>query len=155
VSIIDRTLQVSAEAGIEQVQTVESVERLDETIHQGQYAVTENSSLLCRAENVDALIELTSHVESGAHVAMEAIENRKHLILSNADLEGTVGPILKRYADRAGVVIANAESDQPAVEMNLYRFVKSLGLRPLVCGNIKGLQDRYRNPTTQESFARQ
>jgi hypothetical protein len=27
--------------------------------------------------------------------------------------------------------------------------VKSIGLTPLLCGNIKGLQDRYRNPTTQ------
>jgi predicted homoserine dehydrogenase-like protein len=39
--------------------------------------------------------------------------------------------------------------------MNLYRFVKSLGLTPLLCGNIKGLQDRYRNPTTQAGFAKQ
>ena len=38
--------------------------------------------------------------------------------------------------------------------MNLYRFVKSLGVRPVLCGNIKGLHDRYRNPTTQEAFAR-
>ena len=41
------------------------------------------------------------------------------------------------------------------MQMNLYRFVQSIGLTPLVCGNIKGLQDRYRNPTTQESFAKQ
>jgi predicted homoserine dehydrogenase-like protein len=37
--------------------------------------------------------------------------------------------------------------------MNLYRFVKSMGLTPLLCGNIKGLQDPYRNPTTQAGFA--
>jgi predicted homoserine dehydrogenase-like protein len=37
--------------------------------------------------------------------------------------------------------------------MNLYRFVRSIGLTPLVCGNIKGLQDRYRTPTTQAAFA--
>jgi len=37
--------------------------------------------------------------------------------------------------------------------MNLYRFVKSIGLT-LLCGNIKGLQDPYRNPTTQEAFAK-
>src|SRR5690606_5701207 len=30
---------------------------------------------------------------------------------------------------------------------------KSIGLTPLVCGNIKGLQDPYRNPTTQKGFA--
>ena len=37
--------------------------------------------------------------------------------------------------------------------MNLYRFVKSIGFKPLLCGNIKGLQDPYRNPTTQAEFA--
>ena len=37
--------------------------------------------------------------------------------------------------------------------MNLCRFVQSIGLTPLVCGNIKGLQDPYRNPTTQAGFA--
>src|SRR5256884_2665979 len=30
---------------------------------------------------------------------------------------------------------------------------KGLGLIPRVIGNIKGLQDPYRNPTTQKSFA--
>ena len=48
-----------------------------------------------------------------------------------------------------------SHGDQPGVEMNLFRFVKSIGLTPLVCGNIKGLQDPYRNPTTQEGFAKQ
>lgn len=47
-----------------------------------------------------------------------------------------------------------ADGDQPVVEMNLYRFVKGLGVKPVVCGNIKGLHDPYRNPTTQEGFAK-
>jgi len=38
--------------------------------------------------------------------------------------------------------------------MNLYRFVKGIGVRPVLCGNIKGLHDPYRNPTTQQEFAR-
>ena len=37
--------------------------------------------------------------------------------------------------------------------MNLYRWVRGLGLTPRVIGNIKGLQDPYRNPTTQKGFA--
>jgi predicted homoserine dehydrogenase-like protein len=51
-------------------------------------------------------------------------------------------------------VLTASDGDQPGVQMNLFRFVKSIGLRPLVCGNVKGLQDPYRNPTTQEGFAR-
>jgi predicted homoserine dehydrogenase-like protein len=37
--------------------------------------------------------------------------------------------------------------------MNLYRFVRGLGVTPVLCGNIKGLHDPYRNPTTQQAFA--
>ena len=33
--------------------------------------------------------------------------------------------------------------------------MKGIGLRPVLLGNIKGLQDPYRNPTTQEGFAKQ
>jgi predicted homoserine dehydrogenase-like protein len=72
----------------------------------------------------------------------------------NAELDSTLGAILKVYADKAGVVITNADGDQPGVIMNLYRFVKGIGVRPVLCGNIKGLQDPYRNPTTQEGFAK-
>jgi predicted homoserine dehydrogenase-like protein len=37
--------------------------------------------------------------------------------------------------------------------MNLFRWVKGLGLIPRVMGNVKGLQDPYRNPTTQRGWA--
>jgi predicted homoserine dehydrogenase-like protein len=100
------------------------------------------------------LVDVTGAVEFGARMVLEAIENGKHVILMNAELDGTVGPLLKVKADRAGVVLSGCDGDQPGVEMNLYRFVMGLGVTPLVMGNIKGLQDRYRNPTTQEAFAR-
>jgi len=93
-------------------------------------------------------------VEFGARVAMKAIENEKHVITMNAELDGTVGPILKVYADKAGVIFTGADGDQPGVTMNLFRFVKAIGVKPVLCGNIKGLHDPYRNPTTQEGFAR-
>ena len=76
-------------------------------------------------------------------------------ILMNAELDGTLGPILKERADQAGVVYTNSDGDQPGVMMNLYRFVKGIGVRPVLIGNVKGLHDPYRNPTTQEGFARQ
>ena len=71
----------------------------------------------------------------------------------NAELDATVGPILKIHADRAGVIITNVDGDQPGVMMNLFRFVKSIGYNPVLAGNIKGLQDYYRTPETQKGFA--
>jgi len=71
----------------------------------------------------------------------------------NAELDATVGPILKVYADRAGVVITNTDGDEPGVAMNLYRFAKTIGLKPVLAGNLKGMIDPYRTPDTQREFA--
>jgi len=142
------------EAGASDVQVVSTVTQLEGAIQRGQYAVTEDPMLLCQAEGIDALIEVTGTIEFAAHVVMAAIDHGKHVVLMNAELDGTIGPILKVYADRAGVILSACDGDQPGVQMNLYRCVKGIGLTPLLCGNIKGLQDPYRNPTTQEGFAK-
>ena len=141
------------EAGLE-AGLIGDLAALEEAIRRGRPAVTEDPSLLCRSESIDAIVEVTGAVEFSAGVVLDAIEHGKHVILMNAELDGTVGPILKTYADRAGVVISNADGDQPGVIMNLYRFVRGIGVRPVLCGNIKGLHDPHRDPTTQEGFAR-
>lgn len=150
---VEKALRAYNQAGIDNVQVVSTVSELEACIAQGKYAVTDDAMLLCRAEGIEALVDVTGAVEFGAHVAMEAIAHKKHLVLMNAELDATIGPILKVYADKAGVVLSGCDGDQPGVEVNLYRFVKSIGLTPLLCGNIKGLQDAYRNPTTQKGFA--
>jgi predicted homoserine dehydrogenase-like protein len=159
VAISNRHVQAAqrayGEAGAKEVEIVGSQAELEDAITLGRHAVTEDALLLCGAENIDAVIEVTGSVEFAACVAIKAIENGKHVILMNAELDGTVGPLLKAYAHKAGVVFTNADGDQPGVIMNLYRFVKGIGVRPVLCGNIKGLQDRYRTPATQAGFARQ
>jgi predicted homoserine dehydrogenase-like protein len=151
---LDGAKRAYTEAGITDFKVVNTVADLEAAIAQGQYAVTDDAMLLCQAEGIDALIEVTGTIEFGAQVVLEAIAHHKHVILMNAELDGTIGPILKVYADREGVILSACDGDQPGVQMNLYRFVKSIGLTPLLCGNIKGLQDPYRNPTTQEGFAK-
>lgn len=142
------------EAGVTEVRGVETMKELETALAAGQYAVTEDAMLLCEAQGINAVIEVTGTIEFAAHVVLKAIEHRKHVVIMNAELDGTIGPILKVYADKAGVVITNTDGDQPGVIMNLYRFVKGIGVRPVLCGNIKALQDPYRNPTTQEGFAK-
>jgi predicted homoserine dehydrogenase-like protein len=146
--------RIYAEAGAKSVTAVDSVARLESALDRDEYAVTDDPMLLCAADGIDAILEVTGSIEFAANVVLKAIENRKHTIIMNAELDGTVGCILKVYADRAGVVLTNTDGDQPGVIMNLFRFVKGLGVKPVLCGNIKGLQDPYRNPTTQQEFAR-
>ena len=141
------------DAGVEAARPVASVEELDAAITLGQAAVTDDATLLCRADGIDVIIECTGQVEFGAHVAMEAIEHGKHLILVNAELDATLGPILKVHADRQGVVMTDTDGDEPGVAMNLYRMVKTMGYRPVAAGNFKGMIDPYRTPETQKGFA--
>ncbi|GMA13858.1 NAD(P)-dependent oxidoreductase [Deinococcus metallilatus] len=142
-----------SEAGRTDFVRVETQAQLEDAIRRGQPAVTDDALLLCRSEQVDCLLDVTGDVEFGAQVTLEAIAHGRHMVTMNAELDATVGPLLKRRADAAGVILTAADGDQPGVQMNLYRFVRSIGLTPLVCGNIKGLQDPYRTPTTQKAFA--
>jgi predicted homoserine dehydrogenase-like protein len=151
---LDNARRAYAEAGVDDLCVVESVAELEEAIERKQGAITEDALLLCSTPRIEAIVEVTGAVEFGAQVVLAAIENGKHVIMMNAELDSTLGPILKLYADKAGVILTNADGDQPGVIMNLYRYVKGIGVKPVLCGNIKGLQDPYRNPITQASFAK-
>ena len=150
---IDSALSAYRDADVKDVSKANTVVELEANMAKGRCAVTEDALLLCRAEGIDAIIEATGTVVFAASIASEAVECGKHIILFNAELDATLGPILKVHADKAGVVCSSADGDQPGVTMNLYRFIKQLGICPVLCGNIKGLQDRYRNPTTQAEYA--
>lgn len=141
------------QSGIDDAAEVASAADIDAAIEQGRYVYTSDPSAVCGAGRIDAIVEATGEVEFGAQVVMDAIDNGKHVILMNAELDAVVGPILKRYADQAGVMITNIEGDQPGSIMNLYRWVETIGYRPVLAGNIKGLQDHYRTPETQKGFA--
>jgi len=157
--VCNRTVSKAEEsyigAGIEAVDRVEPPGQMEASIAAGRGAVTDNPDVLCKAGNIDVIIEATGDVELGAHVTLKALEHGKHIVLMNAELDATVGPLLKKYADKVGVVYTNADGDQPGVIMNLFRFVKGIGYKPVLAGNIKGLQDNYRTPETQKGFAAQ
>jgi len=157
VAIANRTpsrgLQAFEHAGIGAPRIVDSLARLEDHVARGTHAVVEDPRLVCEATNIDVIVEVTGTVEFGAGVAMDAIRHRKHVVLVNAELDSTVGPILKFHADRAGVVITNTDGDEPGVAMTLLRYVKTIGFRPVAAGNLKGMIDRYRTPDTQREFA--
>jgi predicted homoserine dehydrogenase-like protein len=157
VAIANRTVENAerafADAGVTDFVQLTDQDAVDSALARGGRVVTSDPQLLCRAPEIEAIIECTGEVEQGAHTVTEAIANRKHVMLMNAELDATVGPILKVLADRAGVVITNADGDEPSVAMNMFRFVKSIGYRPVLAGNVKGFLDHHRNPDTQKGFA--
>jgi predicted homoserine dehydrogenase-like protein len=157
VAISNRTVakaeRAYREAGVDEMTAVASAAELERAMDRREYAITDDPSVLCEAGGIDAIIEATGEVEFGAGVALAALEQGKHLVVMNAELDALVGPLLKVRADSAGVIYTNADGDQPGVVMNLFRFVRSIGYRPVLAGNIKGMLDPYRTPETQRHFA--
>jgi len=115
--------------------------------------VSDDPSVLTTCEAIDVLVEVTGTIEFAARVVLEAFDHGKHVVLVNAELDSLLGPILKAKADRAGVVITHTDGEEPGEAMTLIRYLRSLGLRPVGAGNIKGMVDYYRTPETQVSWA--
>ena len=140
-------------AGVTDVQRVSTAAELDLAIAAGRPVVTDDPSVITDAAGVEAVVEATGDVEAGARTALRAIEHGKHVVLINAELDSTLGPILKHHADRAGVIVTDMSGDQPGVLMDLVTEVDQLGFRPVLAGNMKGLLDHRRTPETQRGFA--
>ncbi|MDX2233278.1 MAG: SAF domain-containing protein [Hyphomonadaceae bacterium] len=149
----DQALRCFREAGVDDVAVCNTVGAISDRIRAGKAVVTEDPEALARADGLEAVVEVTGSMDFALSAILAAIESGKHVVQMNAELDGTVGPLLKVKADKAGVIYTFSDGDQPGVEMNLYRFVKGIGVKPVLCGNIKGLQDPYRTPATQRAFA--
>ncbi|MGE5048746.1 MAG: NAD(P)H-dependent oxidoreductase [Deltaproteobacteria bacterium] len=149
----ERALGVYKYAGCEDVKLVSTQAALDERLRRGLPAVAEDPYTICRSPEIDVIVDVTGSVEFGARVILEAFEHQKPVVLMNAEVDATIGPILRVYGKKHGQILSACDGDEPGVEMNLVRWVKGLGLTPRVIGNVKGLQDPYRNPTTQKGWA--
>jgi predicted homoserine dehydrogenase-like protein len=122
-------------------------------VRAGRSVVTEDAFLLSGSEQIDAIMDVTGSVEFGARVALDAFEHGKHFIAMNAELDATIGPVLHLHAQSHDVEFSACDGDGPGLQMNLCRWVRGLGLEPRIIGNVKGLQDPYRTPETQQGFA--
>jgi len=150
VAVSNRTrsyaLQGFEQANYANYKDVKNSKELEKTIEMGKTALTNDPFLLTDSKKIDVIVEATGEVEFGSQVILRAIENNKHVVLINAELDSTLGPILKVKADAKGVMYTQADGDQPAALMNLCRQVKGWGFKPVMVGNIKSLIDVRRTP---------
>jgi predicted homoserine dehydrogenase-like protein len=150
---VERGIAAFEYSGRDDAVVAESEGAFEEALRAGRPAATDDPLLLTRSDGVDVLVDLTGSVEFGAGVALDAFAHGKSVVLVNAEIDATVGPILHQRARQAGVVLSATEGDEPGLQLNLFRWVRGLGLVPRVMGNVKGLQDPYRNPSTQAAWA--
>jgi predicted homoserine dehydrogenase-like protein len=141
------------EAGFAEWSRAASARQAEAAIAHELPVLTDDPSVLIASEAIDVIVEVTGTVEPAVRVVLEAFDHGKHVVLVNAELDSLLGPILKAKADQAGVVITHTDGDEPGVAMTLLRYLRSLGLRPVAAGNIKGMVDYYRTPESQRAFA--
>jgi predicted homoserine dehydrogenase-like protein len=149
-----RAVRLLEDLGVRFEETLDAASA-EAAIRRGSVALADDPALLAESDSVDVVLEATGSVEFALGAALAAISHGKHVVLANAELDSTLGPILAERAAAAGVVYTNIDGDEPGVAMNLFRYLRSIGLRPVAAGNLKGMLDLYRNPETQREFARQ
>ena len=157
VAIANRTVanaeRAFRESGVTDWKRVDSATAAETAISNGISILTDDPTVLTSCEAIDVLVEVTGTVEPAARVVLESFNYGKSVVLMNAELDSLIGPILNAKANRAGIVFTHTDGDEPGVAMTLLRYLRSLGLRPVAAGNIKGMVDYYRNPDTQRAFA--
>src|SRR5579875_2079390 len=141
------------EAGFAEWAQVDSAAQASERIRAGVPVLTTDPAVVTGCDAIDILLEVTGTVEPAASIVLDALAHRKHVVIVNAEIDSLIGPILKAKADEAGVVLTNTDGDEPGVAMTLVRYLRTLGLKVVAAGNIKGMVDYYRTPATQKAFA--
>ncbi len=126
---------------------------LAQAVAERRPAVSSAVEIAGAVENIDAVIEATGVVELGAREALSAIRHKKHFVSLNAETDATVGCILKKKADDAGVVYSNADGDQPGVIMRLVEYCRGCGFEVKVAVNCKGFMNIRATPESIREWA--
>jgi predicted homoserine dehydrogenase-like protein len=126
-------------AGVPASEIVEanSVGAASDALGQGKRVITGDYRLAAQLDAVDIVADVTPSPAIGAETALACIEHGKDVVMVNIEADVTVGRILKRLADRAGVLYTVSSGDEPGCLAELYDFVTTLGFEPIVIGKGK------------------
>lgn len=127
---------------------VENLEAMHQTIENNRIAITGNGDLITQCAYVNAVIEATNSICEGGRFAVAALNNQKHLILMNSEIDLIFGPYLVWLAKKQNVICTSCDGDQYGVIKHLIDELQSWGFELVMAGNIKGFLDRYANPTS-------
>lgn len=111
----------------------------------GKRVITADALLLMELP-LEVIVEATGQPEAGARHAEAAIRHGRHVAMVNKEADVTVGPILKRLADEAGVVYTAVDGDQHGLLIGLVAWARRLGLEVLCGGKSRDREivcDRY------------
>ncbi|MCO5082779.1 MAG: NAD(P)H-dependent oxidoreductase [Rhizobiaceae bacterium] len=132
--------------------------RLTAAIEARKIAITSNEMLVTNPL-VDVVIDATGKPGVAADFDLMAMEHGKHVVMMNVEADVTIGPYLKREADRLGVVYSVGAGDEPSSCMELIEFATALGYTIVSAGkgknnplNHDAVPDQYREEAERRNM---
>jgi len=109
----------------------------EDALRSGKRVITGSYRLAAQLESVDIVADVTPYPSTGAETAYACIQHGKDIVMVNIEADVTVGHILHRLAQQAGVLYTVSSGDEPGCLMELWDFVTALGYEPIVIGKGK------------------
>ena len=126
---------------------------------EGHKLAITSADTLVRNPLIDVVIDATGKPGVAADFDLLAMEHGKHLVMMNVEADVTIGPYLKKEADRLGVIYSVGAGDEPSSCMELIEFATALGYRIVAAGkgknnafNRDAVPDDYREEATRRNM---
>jgi len=136
----------------------ETQSKVSAAIESKKLAIT-SADVLVRTPGIDVIIDATGKPGVAADFDLMAMEHGKHLVMMNVEADVTIGPYLKKEADRLGVVYSVGAGDEPSSCMELIEFATTLGYRIVSAGkgknnplNHDAVPDDYREEAARRNM---
>ena len=130
---LDKVIKAFHTAGVrdEDIAVAKTLDEANRYMEQGKYVATENDTFISHANLVEVVIDVTGVPEVGVRIAIDALNNKKHV------------------GDKNGVIYTGSAGDEPGAVMELYSFARAMGLDVKVIGKGKNNKIDYDcNPDT-------
>ena len=127
-------------------------------IEAGRIAITSVETMVTNPL-IDVVIDATGKPGVAADYDLLAMEHGKHVVMMNVEADVTIGPYLKKEADRLGVVYSVGAGDEPSSCMELIEFAAALGYTIVSAGkgknnplNHDAVPDDYREEAVRRNM---
>lgn len=127
-----------------------NLSQANDAIKKGKIVVSEDKQIASFVDETDCVVDATGFTDIGAEIAIDTINNGKNIVMLDVEADVVVGPILKRKADKAGVIYTGSAGDEPGAVKEMFDFSEALGFDIKVIG--KGKNNEVDHSCTPDSI---